>query len=61
MVGLDNTEVADFLSPPLTTVDACIRKTAQEAVKLLDAVIRQEVTTGRTIIVEHRLIEREST
>lgn len=61
VVGLDNTEVADFLSPPLTTVDACIRETAQEAVKLLDAVIRQEVTTGRTIIVEHRLIEREST
>lgn len=61
VVSLDNTEVAEFLTPPLTTVDACIGETAQEAVKLLDSVIRQEVSTGRTIIVEHRLVVREST
>lgn len=60
VIGLDNIESANFLTPPLTTVDSCIKETAQEAVKLLDAVIRQEVTTGRTIIVEHQLVERES-
>lgn len=61
VISLDNMEVSEFTIPPLTTMDAGSGDVAREAVKLLRGILDKEYSRGRTILINHELILRQST
>lgn len=61
LLGMESTKVSQFLSPPLTTLCQPLDELAERSLELLLERIRnkQDEETGR-VILESRLIERES-
>lgn len=60
LISFDNTPVVRFVQPPLTAIDQPIAETVGRAVELLIAANRGEDLPEMPVVVEGRLIERES-
>jgi LacI family transcriptional regulator len=60
LVGMDNTNLSLVTSPPLTTVDLGAAERARIAAELLLARIAQPNRRPRSVVVEPRLVVRES-
>ncbi|WP_291751152.1 LacI family DNA-binding transcriptional regulator [Cellulomonas sp. 73-92] len=69
LIGFDNIEESSYSRPPLSTIDPGRETIAQQAVALLaerirlqlDGVPREERPAARKVVVDFRLIRREST
>ena len=61
VAGFDNDEVAEICSPPLTTVAQPFFEIGSETVRLLTAMINEEMTVGRHVMIDYQLKIREST
>lgn len=59
--GFDNTEIAQIVSPQLTSVEQPFYEIGYEAMKMLDSLIKGSISTGRRLLINHKIIEREST
>lgn len=59
--GFDNAEISQIISPKLTTVEQPFYEIGYETVNMVDALINEDISTGRRLLIDHRLIEREST
>ena len=59
--GFDNQEVSLMSNPKLTTVEQPFYEIGCESMKMLESMIRGESSTGRRLLLNHKLIEREST
>lgn len=60
VVGYDNDPVAGFTAPPLTTVDAAVHRSAEEATALLLDLIRGGTLEPRTKLLDAHLVVRAS-
>ncbi|MEG3169178.1 LacI family DNA-binding transcriptional regulator [Sphingomonas sp. LB3N6] len=61
VTGFDDSTAAVTLWPPLTTIHQPVRALAAEALQRLIQAMRSGVRTPQSHILDHRLIEREST
>ena len=61
IVGYDNMEVAEYLYPALTTIDAKPRQLIEQAVALLLAAMRSETESATTQALPSSLVVRAST
>ncbi len=61
VAGYDNMEISEYCTPQLTTVAQSFVEIGAEAVRTLDMIVNGNLSTGRKIYVEHRILEREST
>lgn len=59
--GFDNMEFSEFTSPTLTSIDQSFADIGREAIVMLNSVINGEISLGRKLFVNHRLIVRKST
>lgn len=59
--GFDNIDFFEYANPPLTSVDISWGELGIEALKMLDSIINQTLTTGRKLYVPHKIFMREST
>jgi LacI family repressor for deo operon, udp, cdd, tsx, nupC, and nupG len=48
-------------NPKLTTVDQPFYEIGYESMRMLESIIRGEISTGRRVLIEHKLIKRGST
>lgn len=60
LVSFDNTPIVRFTQPPLTAIDQPIAETVGRAVELLIAANRGEELPEMPVVIEGRLIERQS-
>lgn len=58
--GFDNSEVAEYCQPSLTTVGQPYREMGSEAVRMLDMICSGAIVSGRKILAEHTIVVRES-
>lgn len=61
IVGFDNVPESEISYPPLTTISSFAKKTGERAAKLLHERISEPKEKKERIIIEPKLIEREST
>jgi LacI family transcriptional regulator len=61
LISFDNTPVVRFTQPPLTAVDQPVAETASRAVELIILCQRGQDLPAQPIVVEARLVERQST
>lgn len=61
VVGFDNLQVAQLLDPPLTTVLQPIREMGRAAAQMLLNDMHEKKSTRKTMLLETRMIVREST
>lgn len=59
IVGMDNTNIATYINPPLTTIDISFKKMGLVAIEQLMQLIDKKVKSIKTVI-DHELIIRES-
>ncbi|MFS0778266.1 LacI family DNA-binding transcriptional regulator [Neobacillus sp. 3P2-tot-E-2] len=59
--GFDNQEISEMTNPKLTTVDQPFYEIGYESMRMLESIIRGEISTGRRVLIEHKLIKRGST
>jgi len=59
--GFDNQEISEMTSPKLTTVDQPFYEIGFESMRMLEGIIKGEISTGRRLLIEHKLIKRGST
>lgn len=60
LISFDNSPVVRFVQPPLTAVDQPVAETVSRAVELVIRANRDEDLPDMPVVVEGRLIERES-
>ncbi|MGR6980776.1 substrate-binding domain-containing protein [Testudinibacter sp. P27/CKL/0425] len=60
IIGYDNIEMAQYLSPPLTTIHQSKNNLAKQAVEMLIARIKDPTRENRTLTLEPHLVWRES-
>jgi len=60
LISFDNSPVVRFVQPPLTAIDQPIAETVGRAVELLIAANRGEELPEMPVVIEGRLIERQS-
>ncbi|QBO36556.1 LacI family transcriptional regulator [Periweissella cryptocerci] len=61
VIGYDNTDYADYLQPPLTTIDQPIRESGQRAAEMLHARINNPKVAKQVWRHDVELVVREST
>jgi DNA-binding LacI/PurR family transcriptional regulator len=61
VVGFDNLDVGQYLSPRLTTIDQQPRLMMEQAAKLFVTQLETKSRTGKGVFIEPRLIVRDST
>jgi LacI family transcriptional regulator, repressor for deo operon, udp, cdd, tsx, nupC, and nupG len=61
VAGFDNDEASEICTPPLTTVAQPFFEIGCETVRLLTAMISEEMTIGRSVMIDYQLKIREST
>lgn len=61
LISFDNTPVVRFTQPPLTAVDQPVAETASRAVELIILSQRGQELPAQPVVVEARLVERQST
>lgn len=61
LISFDNTPVVRFTEPPLTAVDQPVAATASRAMELIIGRKRGEELPSQPVVVEAKLIQREST
>ena len=61
LISFDNTPVVRFTHPPLTAVDQPVAETASRAVELIILSQRGQELPAQPVVVEARLVERQST
>jgi LacI family repressor for deo operon, udp, cdd, tsx, nupC, and nupG len=61
VAGFDDAEVAAICTPPLTTIAQPFYEIGCETVRLLTALIGDEITVGRHIMIDYQMKIREST
>lgn len=61
VVGFDNLEISEFITPKLTTVSQPFYDIGAEAVNMLDSIIKNNSFIGKKLLLDHTLIKREST
>jgi LacI family repressor for deo operon, udp, cdd, tsx, nupC, and nupG len=61
VVGINDTEVAMHIWPPLTTVHLSTEKIGRAAVRMLDALVEEGRLTGEGRILPLHLVARAST
>lgn len=61
VAGFDNTEAAEICTPPLTTVAQPFFEIGSETVRMLTAMINEEMSVGRHVMLDYQLKLREST
>lgn len=61
VAGIDNSEITEFLDPPLTTADQSFKEIGFETIKMLVSLINGDVSKSRKTIIDHELIVRSST
>ena len=59
--GFDNQEISEMTNPKLTTVDQPFYEIGYESMRMLESIIKCEISTGRRVLIEHKLIKRGST
>lgn len=59
--GFDNLRFGAFASPPLTTIDVPTVETGEAAMHLMLDMLRDPEGTAREVIIQHRLVVRQST
>jgi LacI family transcriptional regulator, repressor for deo operon, udp, cdd, tsx, nupC, and nupG len=59
--GFDNQEISEMTNPKLTTVDQPFYEIGYESMRMLENLIKGEISTGRRVLIEHKLIQRGST
>lgn len=59
--GFDNFEISQISRPKLTTVEQPFYEIGFETIKMIDSMINGNISTGRRLLISHKLIEREST
>ncbi|MBT2721153.1 LacI family DNA-binding transcriptional regulator [Bacillus sp. ISL-46] len=59
--GFDNQEISEMTNPKLTTVDQPFYEIGYESMRMLESIIKGEISTGRRVLIEHKLIKRGST
>lgn len=60
VVGFDNMAVAAYTNPPLTTVEQNVQRIGEHAFELLHNILSQKTTEPVHVMLESRLILRES-
>lgn len=61
LIGYDNLYINNLLSTKLTSVDQNLSKIAEEAVIMIDKLIKNEHISSKNVFIEPKLIIREST
>jgi DNA-binding LacI/PurR family transcriptional regulator len=61
VIGLDDIDLAKYLSPPLTTISQSIAEMAALGVQMLINLVEGRVPAEHRIVIEPRLVAREST
>jgi LacI family repressor for deo operon, udp, cdd, tsx, nupC, and nupG len=61
IAGFDNNEIAEMCSPALTTVAQSFYEMGCETMRMLIAQIKGEITVGRRVYINHKLVVRAST
>ena len=61
VVGFDNYDFASFVSPSLTTIDQPLEKIGRVAFSQLKKIVDREEIEERSVLLDARLIRREST
>jgi DNA-binding LacI/PurR family transcriptional regulator len=61
VIGFDNTDLCEIVSPTLTTIKQPIKQIGKEAARLLLNLIMEEPVSSRKIIYNGVLVERHST
>ena len=61
IVGFDNQPISKFLTPKLTTISQDVRRKAELAVELLFRHIKNPGTPTENIVLDVRLVQRDST
>lgn len=59
--GFDNSEISQIVNPQLTTIEQPFYEIGYETVNMLDSLIKGNISTGRRLLINYKLIEREST
>lgn len=60
VIGFDDTKLAYFTWPPLTTIHQPLRDMSRAAIRYLVSVIDGSATGVERILLDHRLVERKS-
>lgn len=60
VTGFDDIELSGMAVPPITTVSQPFFEMGDESVRTLLAVINGEISNDRTIVIDHKLVIRES-
>ncbi len=60
IVGMNNDELADYVDPPLTSVDLNAYGLGQQAATQLLELVTDSASSGRRVLVPHRLVIRGS-
>lgn len=61
IIGFDDLDIADYCSPPLTTIRQPRRQMGSAAMELMLRILRGDATREECITLPHELIVREST
>lgn len=61
VVGFDDINIAKYIVPPLTTIKQPMREIGEQAINCMIEIINKPNKNGRTIILNVRLEERQST
>jgi len=61
VAGFDNMEIAMVCHPPLTTVAQPFYEIGSESVRLLMTLIREDISVGRHVMIDHQIAVRGST
>ncbi len=61
IIGFDNSYIGEFLYPSLTTIEQSVQLVAQTMAEKLIALIKGETIEQRKILIEPKLIKRETT
>ncbi len=61
IAGFDNDEISEMMRPPLTTISQPRNEIGVECVRLLMSLLKEGPSSGRHILMAHRLMVREST
>lgn len=59
--GFDNQEISEMTNPKLTTVDQPFYEIGYESMRMLESIMKGEISTGRRVLIEHKLLKRGST
>ncbi len=61
VAGFDNMELSTVCNPPLTTVEQPFYEIGCESVRLLMTLIRENLSVGRHVMIDHQIAYRAST